>query len=231
MVDQQRKAPHGDVEDAELEDQDTEPHRRRSYFDWWLPAAGFGSGGSRAAALEQRILRDHQRQLDDFAKQISSGAYTAQSLVSEVWTFWSRSLGDQADRVRVAYGMKTRSDERNRDAPRVYAFTMAAGDESRTFTLRLDCDLLPIEDVALSATSLRSQEFKWEVAGDLIHFSPARVKRTPRAEQVVDITFAQAARGGNQRGPGFYVGTLSAGARPLGLLVLEVTDRNANVGR
>jgi hypothetical protein len=220
----------GKERDGEEQDQGDQPHQPRSYFDWWRPA-DFGWGGGRATALEERILRDHQRQLDDFSKQVASGAYTAQSLVSEVWTFWSRVLGDQADRVRVAYGMNTRSDGRDRDAPRVYAFTMAAGDESRTFTLRLDCDLLPVEEVALSASPLRSKEFNWEVAADLISFTPPLVKRTPRAERVVDITFAQAARGGNQRGPGFYIGTLSAGARSLGLLVLEVTDRNANLGR
>ena len=87
---------------------------------WWTPA-WLRLGDERQVALQERIFRDHQRQLDDVSKQVASGSYTPQSLVSELWTFWSRVVGDQADMIRVAAGLKTAS--RGEKVPRVYAFS------------------------------------------------------------------------------------------------------------
>lgn len=231
MTDDERDGNDDDSDSGEPRQGATRHGRRhhRGYGAWSWPTWAWPGNGDRQAALQERIFREHQRQLDDFSKQVSSGAYTAQSLVSEMWTFWARVLGDQADMVRTAYGMSQRSGPRRDKGPRVFAFSMSEGDETQTFTLRLDRDLLPDEDAALSVTTLRSLDYNWQVLPEQVKFKPAKVKRGPRSEIAVDITFVQVGRGGNQHGPGTWLGKLFAGDRPLGLLLLQIQGRSANL--
>jgi hypothetical protein len=200
-----------------------EQHDNGDFYPPYFWPTAAGSGG-RYAELQERVIRDHQRQLNQIGRKIASGDYTPQSMVAEAWGFWARVWGDWADWTRIAYGLDVK---RKKEAPgelSLYRIRAVRGEESRSLRFEIESAKLPRERSALSVTSMKSSENNYTIQGENISFEPAEVEPDVRGEQAAKVIVTKVAFEGNQFHPGIYTGTLRAGSRAIGILVLELVE-------
>jgi hypothetical protein len=190
---------------------------------WWMPLS------ARHGELQERILRDHQRQLNQVGRKVASAEYTPQSMVAEAWRFGARVWGDWADWVRIAYGLDIgRGKDPSGELP-VYRVHTAPGGESAREEFTIDSSRLPRKPAKLVVSALKSSETDYTIPGENISFKPAEVKADIRGEQTQLVIVTKLTFDGNKAKPGLYTGTIRAetedGSRVLGLLMLEVAGK------
>jgi hypothetical protein len=186
---------------------------------FWMPM------GRRYSELQERVLRDHQRQLGQVARKVASGEYTPQSMVAEAWRFWARVWGDWADFTRTVYGLDTTRRNRSFD-PEVFSMRAVSGEESARKVFQFESARLPRGRSELTVSALKSSETPYTIPKENISFDPAVIEPDVRGEQDVLVIVTKLAVEGNKVEPGYYTGTIQAvtdqGRRVLGLLVLEL---------
>ena len=189
---------------------------------FWMPM------GRRYSELQERVLRDHQRQLGQVGRRVASGEYTPQSMVAEAWRFWARVWGDWADFTRIVYGLDTTRRTRPGD-PEVFSMRAVRGEESPRKVFQFESAKLPGDRCKLKVSALKSSETEYSIPAENITFEPSEIKADVRGEMDVLVVVTKVAFDGNRVVPGYYTGTIQAvtdkADRVLGLLVLELVEK------